>query len=66
MIAARLLIVAVVKLATLAAFVWLTMHGFAAWAWPLLILFLLTRFPGAEAPKPAPVAAAAPPVANAA
>lgn len=52
--AARLLIVALVKLATLAAFVWLTLHGFAAWAWPLLLLFLATRLPPAAAPATSP------------
>lgn len=67
----RLLIAAVVKLATLAAFVGLVLHGFAAWAWPLLILFLVTRLPAAvEAPRapatPPPAAAATSPKSEAA
>ncbi len=57
MIGFRLFIVGLVKLACVAGFVWLALNGLATWAWPLLILALLTRFPAAAAPPPAKPAA---------
>ncbi len=63
MMALRLFIVALVKLACIAGFVELALHGLAGWAWLLLPLALLTAFPPApSAPEAKPAAAVPVPV----
>ncbi len=61
MMALRLFIVALVKLACIAGFVELALHGLAGWAWLLLPLALLTAFPP-SAPEAKPVAVVPVPV----